>query len=125
MASARNLRGDGSMMAPLSHPILPFSSTSSPPNPRSLLWILQDWLGKGSLAPFALNEERSGILGNSSLNGDCHSGIYAFWPEGRSKLFLFSLVILWASQRLLNTVCDLNIRSSGLISYSFPSDPGH
>ena len=41
------------MMAPLSHPNLP--STNSPPNPRSLLWILQDWLGKGSLA---LNEER-------------------------------------------------------------------
>ena len=43
------------MMAPLSHPNLPFSSTSSPPNPRNLPWILQDWLGRGSLA---LNEER-------------------------------------------------------------------
>ena len=49
-----------------------------------------------------------------------HSGIYAFWVEGQSKLFLFSLVIFWASQRLLNTICDVNIRSSGLISYSFP-----
>lgn len=88
----------------------------------------------GSSGPFWIGWEkgaqswvRKGRWKSAKILLNCgmlHSGIYALWAGGCSKLFFFSLVeLLWVSQRLFCTTCDVNIRSPGLIAYSFSLRP--